>query len=74
MKVKRLLLLYAGKFRTLFNSFGPYAFRARTNVEGAALVATLSGHRERTEERSYCRTWTPTNGLISILFFIPFYK
>jgi len=45
-------------------SFGPYAFRARTNVAGAAFVATLSGHRERTEERSYCRTWTPTNGLI----------
>ena len=38
------------------NSFGPYAFRARTNVEGAAFVATLliyfSGHRERTEERN----------------------
>ena len=34
------------------NSFGPYTFRARTNVEGAAFVATLSGHRERTEERN----------------------
>ena len=34
------------------NSFGPYAFRARTNVEGAAFVATLSGHRERTVERN----------------------
>ena len=49
--IKSLSLLCVERLQK-FNSFGPYAFRARTNVAGAAFVATLSGHGERTEERN----------------------